>query len=152
MQPISLVQVQHICEKNQHNAGAETQQTGPWQVGFINCARIIGSESKPKCTVPRTACIGYTDVNTFTDAHRPAAETNALNTINSFGTASIVRETNVNAMRRVEQHRPTTQRRYAKLICAVVTYSQTQCIASSISHIYNIMKVYKQTLIFSKSK
>ena len=115
----------------------------PWEVGFVNGAWIIGSEAKSKRTVPRTACISNADVNTFADADRPAAETNALNTINSFGTAAVVRKANVNAVCSVKQHRPTTQRRYAQLICAVVTCSQTQCIASLRSHVHDTVKVDK---------
>ena len=144
MQPISLVQVQHRTAKT----GAKTQQTAPWQVGFINRAWIVGSESKPKCTIPCTTCISHTDVNTFADAYRPAAKTNALNTINSFGTAAIMRKTNVNAMCRVKQQWPTTQSRYAKLICAIITYNQAQWTASSRSHVYNITK-FTNKLSFS---
>jgi len=62
----------------------------PWQVSLINCARIIGSKSKPKCTIPQITGLSNPDVDTLTNAHRPTAEANAFNTINSFGTATIV--------------------------------------------------------------
>ena len=99
--------------------------TAPRQVRFIKRARIVGGKSKPKSTVSDTAGISNADVDTFANAHRPTAEADAFDAVNSFGAATIVRQANVDAVCCMKENRPTVQCGNAQLIYIIVACSKT---------------------------
>lgn len=95
-------------------------RTQPGQVRLVNCTWVVCSESKTQCAILHVISIGDADVDAFADANRPTAETNAFDTIDSFGASAIVRQSNVNAVRRMKQNRPTLKRCDAQLIYTII--------------------------------
>ena len=116
----------YICE-SKNKKHREYIKMQPWEVRLIYGARIIGGKSKPKCTITLTTGFSNPNIDTFANAHRPTTEANTFNAIDSFGTATIVWQTNVNAVCCMKEYWPTVQRCNAQLIYAIIACNRTQC-------------------------
>jgi len=123
-----IKQLVKICTKTKQNKDQrKCIRWQPWQLRLIYCARIISGKSKPKCTIPLTVGFCNPYVDTFTNAHRPTTEANTFDTFESFSTATIVWQANVNAVCCMKEYWPTVQRCNAQLIYTIIACNGTQC-------------------------